>query len=208
MGLNVPMSAHSQQESFVSASKPSLRQPRTKLLQCTDRKFSSAASTPGNQLPDSLRTPPNSLMFPSIFCCQAESTVQTLSLTWTKDFPHLRVWKVLAWTFHCRVKHLEHCMGTHCTIGAVHPRDNAHDNNRIGSQNSGCTCQGYMMNVHDGHALVVCLRAKWRPVHGLYTRLSHYLYHSNAPDLCPWKLTGEQWTTPILCPGEWHTCYV
>ena len=38
----------------------------------------------------------------------------------------------------------------------------------IGRQNSGCTCKGYMMNVHDDHALVVCLGGKWRRVHGLY----------------------------------------
>ena len=25
----------------------------------------------------------------------------------------------------------------------------------IGRQNSRCTCKGYMINVHDGHALVV-----------------------------------------------------
>ena len=45
-----------------------------------------------------------------------------------------------------------------------------------GRQNSGCTCKGCMMNVHDGHALVVCLPVKWRQVHGLYScRLSQYL---------------------------------
>ena len=32
----------------------------------------------------------------------------------------------------------------------------------IGRQNSGCTCKGYVMNVHDGHALVVCLPADAR----------------------------------------------
>ena len=46
----------------------------------------------------------------------------------------------------------------------------------IGRQNSGCTCKGYTMNVHDGHALAVCLPAKWRQVHGLYSgRLGQYL---------------------------------
>ena len=41
----------------------------------------------------------------------------------------------------------------------------------INRQNSGFACKGYMMNVHDGHALVVSLPAKWCQVHGLYTRI-------------------------------------
>ena len=46
----------------------------------------------------------------------------------------------------------------------------------IGRQNRGCTCKGYMMNVHDGHTLVACLPAKWRQVHGLYTKMLKCIY--------------------------------
>ena len=34
----------------------------------------------------------------------------------------------------------------------------------IGRQNSGCTRRGYLMNVHTGHALMVCLPVKRRQV--------------------------------------------
>ena len=41
-----------------------------------------------------------------------------------------------------------------------HPRDNAHDNNRNWTSNSGCTCKGYIMKVHKGHAPVVCFASQ------------------------------------------------
>ena len=45
------------------------------------------------------------------------------------------------------------------TIEAVHPRDNAHDSNRNTAPVG--RVKAIMMNVRDGHALVVCLPAKY-----------------------------------------------
>ena len=67
-----------------------------------------------------------------------------------------------------------------------------------GSQKSGCTCTGYVTNVHNGHTVLLVLLSKWRQVHYLSNILCNNNNTFQAAHIAQWRASMDTTTTLAL----------